>query len=50
MKFTKEFRPKFFTILKEGITKEQLQADILAGIIVGIVALPLQVGLHLKKD
>ncbi len=43
MKISKEFTPKLFTILKEGLTREQLQTDILAGVIVGIVALPLAI-------
>ena len=38
-----EFKPKFFTILKNGISKEQFFKDIIAGIIVGIVALPLAI-------
>ena len=38
-----EFTPKFFTLLKAGITKKQLYKDVLAGIIVGIVALPLSI-------
>lgn len=37
------FRPKFFTILKTGIDKKQLSGDILSGIVVGIVALPLAI-------
>lgn len=37
------FKPKFFTLLKEGISKEQIISDIFAGIIVGIVALPLAI-------
>lgn len=36
-----EFTPKFFTLLKEGIHKETVTKDIVSGIIVGIVALPL---------
>lgn len=36
-----EFTPKFFTLLKEGIRKETVTKDIISGIIVGIVALPL---------
>ena len=36
-----EFTPKLFTILKEGISRERFSKDILAGVIVGIVALPL---------
>lgn len=39
----KIFSPEFFSLLKKGFTKEQLQKDILAGIIVGIVALPLAI-------
>jgi len=39
----KEFKPKFFTLLKVGIKKDQLKKDIVAGIIVGIVALPLAI-------
>ena len=38
-----EFIPKFFTLLKTGFTRKQLSNDILAGIIVGIVALPLAI-------
>ncbi len=37
------FEPKFFTLLKNGISKEQIFTDIIAGIIVGIVALPLAI-------
>jgi len=37
------FQPKFFTLLKNGISKEQITSDIIAGIIVGIVALPLAI-------
>ncbi len=37
------FKPKFFSILKLGITKKELTTDIMAGIIVGIVALPLAI-------
>ncbi|MFT7860796.1 MAG: SulP family inorganic anion transporter [Sulfurimonas sp.] len=37
------FSPKLFTLLKQGISKQQIFADIMAGIIVGIVALPLAI-------
>jgi len=37
------FEPKLFTLLKTGISKEQLISDIFAGIVVGIVALPLSI-------
>ena len=39
----KEFIPKFFSLLKEGIGRKQISKDILSGIIVGIVALPLAI-------
>lgn len=38
-----EFVPKFFSLLKQGITKETLLKDSLSGLIVGIVALPLAI-------
>lgn len=37
------FTPKLFSVLRGGITKAQLQKDITAGLIVGIVALPLAI-------
>lgn len=37
------FQPKFFSLLKKGISKKQISKDISAGIIVGIVALPLAI-------
>ena len=37
------FSPKFFTLLKKGISKKQISKDISSGIIVGIVALPLAI-------
>ena len=37
------FRPEFFTVLKQGYTKQQFFKDLFAGIIVGIVALPLAI-------
>lgn len=38
-----EFTPKFFSLLKNGVSKKQVTKDILSGIIVGIVALPLAI-------
>jgi SulP family sulfate permease len=38
-----EYVPKLFSVLKEGISREQLSKDIISGIIVGIVALPLAI-------
>ena len=43
MKMLTEFTPKLFSMLREGISKAQLQKDIMAGMIVGIVALPLAI-------
>src|SRR5262245_48823752 len=35
--------PKLITILREGYTRKQFTADLVAGVIVGIVALPLAI-------
>ncbi len=37
------FKPKFFTLLQQGISKQQIVNDVIAGIIVGIIALPLAI-------
>ncbi len=37
------FKPKFFTLLKSGIDKKQISNDVMSGIVVGIVALPLAI-------
>ena len=37
------FRPKLFTLIKQGIGRKQLLSDTMAGIVVGIVALPLAI-------
>jgi SulP family sulfate permease len=37
------FEPKLLTVLREGYSREQLLSDITAGVIVGIVALPLAI-------
>jgi SulP family sulfate permease len=39
----KEFTPKLFSLLKKGISKETFTKDLLSGLIVGIVALPLAI-------
>ena len=39
----KEFTPKLFSLIKQGVSKETFTKDILSGIIVGIVALPLAI-------
>lgn len=38
-----EFVPKLFTTLRSGYTRQQLGKDVTAGVIVGIVALPLAI-------
>jgi SulP family sulfate permease len=35
--------PKLWTVLREGISREQLGRDVLSGVIVGVVALPLAI-------
>lgn len=40
---SEQFIPKFFSLLKQGISRQQLRKDVVAGIIVGIVALPLAI-------
>lgn len=42
-KFSKPFIPEFITVFREGYSKEMLVKDVLAGIIVGVVALPLAI-------
>ncbi|QGY42913.1 STAS domain-containing protein [Maribellus comscasis] len=37
------FKPKFFSIVKEGYSGKQFSSDVMAGIVVGVVALPLAV-------
>lgn len=39
----KIFEPKLVTVLKEGYTRKQFFQDLIAGIIVGVVALPLSI-------
>jgi Sulfate permease and related transporters (MFS superfamily) len=43
-----ELRPKLFDVMK-GYTKEQLIKDILSGIIVAIIALPLSIALAIAS-
>lgn len=38
-----KLEPKLLTVLREGYTKEQFIKDLSAGVIVGIVALPLAI-------
>ncbi len=39
----KVFQPKLFTLFREGFTKEQIIADCLSGLVVGVLALPLAI-------
>jgi SulP family sulfate permease len=39
----RKFEPKLLTILREGYTRKQFQGDLLGGLTVGIVALPLAI-------
>ncbi len=43
----KQFTPKLFDVLKTSYSKEPLFKDIIAGIIVAIIALPLSIALAL---
>ena len=43
-----ELRPKLFDVMK-GYTKEQLIKDIISGIIVAIIALPLSIALAIAS-
>jgi len=38
-----EFTPKLLTVIREGISSRQLTQDLMAGVIVGVVALPLAI-------
>jgi SulP family sulfate permease len=40
---TSIFKPKLFSLIKQGIPRSQLWADITAGMVVGVVALPLAI-------
>jgi SulP family sulfate permease len=42
-KMKTEFTPKLVSLLKEGISRETISKDIISGVIVGIVALPLAI-------
>lgn len=38
-----DLTPKFVTVLSEGLTRRDLQRDVLSGLVVGVVALPLAI-------
>jgi len=39
----KVFNPKLFSLLRQGVDKHQLPQDVMSGIVVGVVALPLSI-------
>jgi SulP family sulfate permease len=43
LKMEQIFKPKLFTLFKGGLDKRQISSDVLAGIVVAIVALPLAI-------
>jgi SulP family sulfate permease len=44
-----EFTPKLYSLLKQGISPEQIRKDVLSGILVGIVALPLAIAFAISS-
>ena len=46
--FKKIFQPKLFSTFK-GYTKKQLLSDVIAGVIVAIIALPLSIALAIAS-
>lgn len=45
----RKLEPKLLTILRQGYTRKQFQGDLLGGLIVGIVALPLSIALAIAS-
>jgi len=45
----RELKPKLLTVLQEGYTRKQFFADFIAGMTVGIVALPLSIALAIAS-
>ena len=45
----RKLEPKLFTILREGYTRKQFQGDLVGGLTVGIVALPLAIALAIAS-
>lgn len=39
----REWEPKLWTLLRAGISKQQIKKDIISGVIVGVIALPLAI-------
>ena len=50
-KLTEVFQPKLFELFKKGnYNKQTFTADLIAGVIVGIIALPLAIALVLHPE
>ena len=47
--FTADFTPKLFTLLRQGYSRKTLQSDLIAGLTVAIVALPLAMALGIAS-
>jgi SulP family sulfate permease len=45
----RKLQPKLFTLLREGYTRKQFQGDLVGGLTVGIVALPLAIALAIAS-
>jgi len=45
----RKLQPKLFTILREGYTRRQFNGDLLGGLTVGVVALPLSIALAIAS-
>src|SRR4051794_29489437 len=45
----RKLQPKLFTILREGYTREMFTGDLLGGLTVGVVALPLSIALAIAS-
>lgn len=43
LRWPEELQPKLLVVLREGLTREVVTGDVLAGVVVGIVALPLAI-------
>ena len=47
--YWRQFTPKLLTVLREGYTSAQLRADVLAGLTVAVIALPLAMALGIAS-
>lgn len=49
MKHIASFRPRFFEVFR-GYSRQTFSADLMAGLVVGIVALPLAIAFGIASD